>query len=489
MLTADMVRARRKGTTLTLVPLLPPGQKGELARTELLALAERTLSTLRRSVGHTREDVEAALDAIAVRAQLKKVRDGLVKLALDACEFSAEAGDDARALRAELFAEAAARRMAASAQSDFSVAATLSDFAARHGTDADALRVRLYADLRGQHELLAGPAMSAHGLLSAYELGQAQAVLLRASEVRVIVSDPHAPTLRYLFHKLKFHGLMHTITPVAGTEVQTTASASAADASATAPAAPPKAKKSAKVLATKVAKTTKRSKVTAATPAPLATRYAITLSGPLSLFQASTKYGLALALVLPALRACAAFELEADVLWGPTRDPLVFSLSGGRSTARDAGGGDVERAGDGDTELDVGPRTASAVTPAERPEVEALLASFDKRDCGWTAARAGEILNVPGLGVCVPDLTFTHTETGQVVHLEVLGFWSRDAVWKRVELVRAGLAAPMIFAVPARLRVSEEVLEDDLPGSLYVFKSVLSRKAILERLEALRSQS
>jgi predicted nuclease of restriction endonuclease-like RecB superfamily len=118
--------------------------------------------------------------------------------------------------------------------------------------------------------------------------------------------------------------------------------------------------------------------------------------------------------------------------------------------------------------------------------VEALLASFDKQDSGWTAAHAGEILNVPGLGVCVPDLTFTHTQTGQVVHLEVLGFWSRDAVWKRVELVRAGLDASMIFAVPARLRVSEEVLEDDLPGSLYVFKSVLSRKAILERLEALR---
>ncbi|MBK8593487.1 MAG: DUF790 family protein, partial [Sandaracinaceae bacterium] len=208
------MRARRKGTTLTLVPLLPAGPKGELAREELLALAERTLTTLRRFVGHTREDVEAALDAIAVRAQLKKVRDGLVKLALDACEFSAEAGDDARALRAELFAEAAARRMAASAQSDFSVAATLSDFAARHGTDADALRVRLYADLRGQHELLR-PRHERRNALAAYELGQAQAVLLRASEVRVTVSDPHAPTLRYLFHKLKFHGLMHTITPVA----------------------------------------------------------------------------------------------------------------------------------------------------------------------------------------------------------------------------------------------------------------------------------
>jgi predicted nuclease of restriction endonuclease-like RecB superfamily len=343
VLTADMVRARRKGNTLTLVPLLPPGQKGGLARQELLALAERTLTTLRRFVGHTRDDVDAALDAIAVRAQLKKVRDGLVKLALDACEFSAEAGDDARALRAELFAEAAARRMAASAQSDFSVAATLTDFAARHGTDADALRVRLYADLRGQHELQKGPAMSASGLLAAYELGQAQAVLLRASEVRVIVADPHAPTLRYLFHKLKFHGLMHTITPVAGAADETPPQP---------PAEPAKGKRA--------AKTAKSAKGTKTLPASLATRYAITLSGPLSLFQASTKYGLALALVLPALRACASFELEADVLWGPTRDPLVFTLSGGRSAARDATGVEGAGGGDGDTELDASPRGVRA---------------------------------------------------------------------------------------------------------------------------------
>jgi hypothetical protein len=61
---------------------------------------------------------------------------------------------------------------------------------------------------------LSGPPMSAHHLLDAYELGQAQAVLLRASEVRVVVSDPHAPTLRYLFRKLKFHGLLHEITPL-----------------------------------------------------------------------------------------------------------------------------------------------------------------------------------------------------------------------------------------------------------------------------------
>lgn len=450
MLTADMVRARRRGNTLTLVPLVPAGPKGEAVLAELLTLSERILAVPRRLVGHTREAVDDTLDAIVVPAQLKKVRDGLVKLAIDACQFSAEAGDDARALRAQLFAEAAARRMAASAQSEFSVAGTLSEFAAQHGTDSDALRVRLYADLRGQHQLLAGPAMSARGLVEAYELGQAQAVLLRASEVRVVVSDAHAPTLRYLFHKLKFHGLMHTITPVEGSE----------------PAKPTRARKAKK-----------------AAPAELATRYAITLSGPLSLFQASTKYGLALSLVLPALRACASFELEADVLWGPTRDPLTFTLAGGRSTAR---AGDVS---EGSGEPAAIPLVRGDREPAERPEVETLLASFEQQDTGWRASRSGEILNVPGLGVCVPDVTFAHTESGQRVHLEVLGFWSRDAVWKRVELARRGLDTPMIFAVPARLRVSEHVLDEGLPASLYVFKSVIARKAVLERLEALRASS
>jgi hypothetical protein len=45
------------------------------------------------------------------------------------------------------------------------------------------------------------------------------------------------------------------------------------------------------------------------------------------------------------------------------------------------------------------------------------------------------------------------------VYLEVMGYWSRAAVWKRVELVQAGLAERVLFAVSSRLSVSEEVLD------------------------------
>ena len=106
---------------------------------------------------------------------------------------------------------------------------------------------------------------------------------------------------------------------------------------------------------------------------------------------------------------------------------------------------------------------------------------------GWSLEVANDLLELPGVGLCVPDFVCIHALTGACVFIEVMGYWSRDAVWRRVELVQAGLSQPIIFAVSSRLRVSEEVLDADLPGQLYVYKGTMSPKAILERLEKLVS--
>ena len=97
---------------------------------------------------------------------------------------------------------------------------------------------------------------------------------------------------------------------------------------------------------------------------------------------------------------------------------------------------------------------------------------------------AHELLDLPGVGLCVPDLVFTHRASGRRVFFEALGYWSREAVWRRVDLVAAGLPHPIVFAVSSRLRVSEEVLEETLPGRLYVYKGVMSARAVEERLDA-----
>ena len=92
-------------------------------------------------------------------------------------------------------------------------------------------------------------------------------------------------------------------------------------------------------------------------------------------------------------------------------------------------------------------------------------------------------LNLPGVGVCIPDLVFS--KGGLSVLFEVMGFWSRDAVWKRVELVEAGLPERVIFAVSTRLRVSEAVLDDHNSAALYAYKGAMSARAVLKRLEQL----
>jgi predicted nuclease of restriction endonuclease-like RecB superfamily len=195
-------------------------------------------------------------------------------------------------------------------------------------------------------------------------------------------------------------------------------------------------------------------------PGPAGT-YRIDIDGPYSLFDSVTKYGLQLALMLPSLLGADRIAIQADLRWGKSKSPVKFNL---------------ERKGSPSDRAD-------AAHPPE--EVAALLEAFQTPRDGWTAQPADTVLDLPGVGLCVPDVRFTHT-SGTHIFLEVLGYWSRDAVWQRVELVQKGLAAKLLFAASERLRVSEQVLADHPSGALYVYKSSLSAKALLDHLERLR---
>jgi hypothetical protein len=129
--------------------------------------------------------------------------------------------------------------------------------------------------------------------------------------------------------------------------------------------------------------------------------------------------------------------------------------------------------------------TVDARSPAASlDETSTLLTELGQLGSNWQVSPADEILDLPGIGVCVPDLAFVHRKSGQRVFLEVLGFWSRAAVWKRIEMVEAGLPHPMVFAVSKHLRVSEEVLSDEPNAALYVYARTMNARAVLERVEA-----
>ena len=113
------------------------------------------------------------------------------------------------------------------------------------------------------------------------------------------------------------------------------------------------------------------------------------------------------------------------------------------------------------------------------------MTAFERLESGWRVDREPTVLDLPGAGVCVPDLAFVRARDGARVHFELLGFWSREAVWRRVELVRAGLPHRILFGVSKALRVGEAVLDDTPQAALYVFSRVIGAKQVLDRIERL----
>lgn len=189
--------------------------------------------------------------------------------------------------------------------------------------------------------------------------------------------------------------------------------------------------------------------------------YRIELDGPFSLFQSVTRYGLQLGLALPAIAACDRWQIDAEVLWGRDRRPLRFRWAGQGDAAAGA---------------------QMAALPDEVADLQAAVAALQGP---WRAQPTTEILHLPGAGLCVPDLAFHNQTTGARAFLEVMGFWSREAVWRRIDLVRAGLGQPILFAVSKHLRVSEAALDSALPGALYVYARTMSARAVIARIEAI----
>jgi predicted nuclease of restriction endonuclease-like RecB superfamily len=188
--------------------------------------------------------------------------------------------------------------------------------------------------------------------------------------------------------------------------------------------------------------------------------YEIHIDGPFSLFESVTKYGLQLALAYPEIAACGRWALEADVRWGKDRRPLRFVA---RGDARE-------------TEMVHG-------DPPLPDEVSRLLASLGALAPVWQARLSERVIDLPGVGLCVPDLEITKVSTGQTAYVEVMGFWSRDAVWRRIELAQQGAPAPLVFCVSKHLRVSEAALPEDVPAALYVYAKVISPRPLMERVE------
>ena len=262
MLTSDLVRARVRSGVVEPRYVSPSNSDVRHETKGLIALHEA-------HVGASMGELEQAIGDHIGDSPRFMLQRGLSKLLLDRGKLEVVAPRDPGVVREAVFRWAAEKGPVAPGHG--SRETIINAAAAELGLNAQDVDRALYADLKSSERLQSIETPEVSTLLHRYNLALAQAVLLRATRVRVELPQIPSKEARFLFRSLKFHRLMHRIT---------------------------------------------RSKE----------GYRLELDGPLSLFKLTTRYGLGLALFLPTLCRFKGWKLSADVLWGKKREACEFIL-------------------------------------------------------------------------------------------------------------------------------------------------------------------
>jgi predicted nuclease of restriction endonuclease-like RecB superfamily len=378
-----------------------------------LEVAESLLMIFREGEGMTRGEIEAEVDELVGEGLATLAHRGLAKVLEDRAEFEVVSEVPPEQLREKVFTAAAEHRKAlreagagAGHRPTFRRDEVLGAVAAALGIEPARVAAGLFADLKDEARLLKFEDLSAQRLIDRYNAALAQAVLLRSVLVRVEVRGEKPARYRQLFRQLKFHRLLYRV------------------------------------------------------EGDMAEGYVFHVDGPLSLFSATNRYGLQMALFLPTLLHCADFRLDTELRWGPKREPRTFHLE-----TRD---GLISHQADTGT-----------YTPGE---LSAFAERFKQVAPAWELTEATDLVPLGREGVWVPDYRFVHRATGLDVFVEVLGFWKRSSVERLLRLLPRYGPKRYILAISDRLKVDEESL-GELTGPVLRFKEIPSAPELAALLD------
>ncbi len=361
--------------------------------------AEQVLNLIRDHQHRTRGELQAALRALEGDSPDYRTVRGFAHLALNAAEFTLATGElEPEALRREVFTAAAALGGYGEPQAK----TILEAIAPRYQLEPEALREALYADLPEQHLLTVLPDFTPAQLIDRYNLAQAQGLLYSALSLRLIAYRNVPGEYRRLFQQLKFHGLMYTV------------------------------------------------------EGNLDDGYQIYVDGPASLFKQTRKYGLQMAMFLPALLRVSRWAMVA-VLHRDGQE-LHYRL---------------------DSQSPLKPMQAAPSAYDSLLE-ETFARRWEKLNTPWVLEREVEIVDLKGT-VFVPDFALRHPD-GRIAHVEIMGFWHPDYLRRKLDKLRRAAMPDLLVAVSERLNVGMEDFQD-IPGPVLFFKGKLEPRAVLERLE------
>lgn len=400
MLTSDLLATRSEGPYV-----YPRYIKVDAPR--FLRLAEELIALFAQHAGKTRRELTVALHEYTLDNTDYRIRRGLAKLLSDeCCEFAARSVAPPAEVRRRVFTLARENHPVV-LHPDLIHPVTKDEVfqavAREYRTDPEQIAWALYADLSEHYILTRFDAPTPQWLLQRYNVALAQALLYRCVHMKLSVFRNVPSRYKQLFKFIKFYQLMHTI------------------------------------------------------QGDLDSGYEVRLDGPVSLFRLSHKYGVQLAVFLPALLLCTRWKMEAEIAM-PDGTRRFFPL--------DESVGLVSHYHDSTLYDSLLERTF-----AER---------FARLESGWQIEREVAIINLKDT-VFIPDFAFRHVD-GRTALLEIVGFWRRDYLERKLMKLRRAGRANMVVAVSADLNVGEEELRQ-IPGRVLFFKHRLNPHEVLVRLE------
>jgi predicted nuclease of restriction endonuclease-like RecB superfamily len=192
--------------------------------------------------------------------------------------------------------------------------------------------------------------------------------------------------------------------------------------------------------------------------------FTITIDGPTSLFNPSTRYGLAIAKMIPALLHVTRWSLSSIL---QTRDFYTNDWKTGRFTLNSECG-------------------LVSHYPPGKPYDSMLEASFaekwDSLKSDWVLEREVDLVPIPG-SVMIPDFRLVHPD-GRTFLLEIVGYWRPEYLQKKFSQVRRAERDDLILAISERLNLEKAGVKlNDVPARIIWFKDKLLPKAVLAALE------
>ena len=319
------------------------------------------------------------------------------------------------ALRALVFAQAA-QQVPSAANRDRVLQRVADELSISTGSEVLPIAVQqgLYADLKDNRILTEFDAPEPEALIHRYNLSQVQGLFYKASQVVINVHRNDPGEYKLLFRYLKLFRLMTYI------------------------------------------------------EGDVEHGFTIAIDGPTSLFKPSTRYGVDIAKLIPALLHVTRWSLTATLqvkdAYSQTKRQKRFTLTS------DCG-------------------LVSHYPPGKTYDSmieESFANRWDTLQSDWRLEREVNLIPIPG-SVMIPDFRLVHPD-GRDYVLEIVGYWRPDYLRKKFSQVRQSQCDNLILAVSERLNLEKAgVRLEQVPAQIVWFKHKLSPKLVHDVLEAART--